>query len=110
MQDQSCQDVSGITKLDAPIWSTFVSLQRDAPVQDMYDMLARGPVSVGVNASDWSSYTGGILDASEADCNPDGTNHAVALVAYTEGNGEMQEVTTTTTTPDMYYLTSCAYA
>jgi len=76
----------------------------------MYDMLARGPVSVGVNADDWSSYTGGIMDASEADCNPDGINHAVALVAYTEGGETMEEVTTTTTTPDMYYLTSCAYA
>jgi len=46
----------------------------------LVDALGQQPISVGVDASQWSSYTGGIM----TDCGTQ-LDHAVLVVGYTEG-------------------------
>mmetsp|Transcript_8571 Transcript_8571/g.9728 ORF Transcript_8571/g.9728 Transcript_8571/m.9728 type:complete len:317 (+) Transcript_8571:26-976(+) len=45
----------------------------------MYDALTSGPISIAVDASTWSSYTGGVVTRSTCGT---GMNHAVVIVAY----------------------------
>lgn len=42
-----------------------------------------GPLAVNVDASNWSSYTGGVFDGCDFAANMD-LNHVVQLVGYTE--------------------------
>jgi C1A family cysteine protease len=41
-----------------------------------------GPMSIAIDASQWSSYTGGVMDSSSCESSPRKMDHAVQLVGY----------------------------
>lgn len=52
---------------------------------DLYSKLTIQPISVAVDASTWSFYSGGVVQ--EKNCN-DELNHGVTLVGYTDVDGK----------------------
>lgn len=55
----------------------------DVDEEDMRDfLLETGPLSIALNADQMQGYEGGIISGDEQSCDPDGINHAVALVGY----------------------------
>ncbi len=55
---------------------------------ELMDAVAnKGPISISVDASDWSDYEIGIFDGCDYKQNMD-VNHAVVLVGYGSENGE----------------------
>jgi len=47
-----------------------------------------GPLSIALNAEPLQFYGGGILDLNESQCDPQGLNHAVAVVGYGNEDGK----------------------
>ena len=50
-------------------------------------LLKTGPLAVALNADPLQYYDSGILDLDTEECDPEGMNHAVALVGYGSENG-----------------------
>lgn len=94
-QDQTCRQTSTSAIEQTADWSSFVWLPPQASIASIYDELAKGPLSIGINASDWSNYTGGVLTAGERDCDPYRLNHGVTAVAFVMGTMTTETVTVT---------------
>lgn len=58
----------------------YAKLQENSLSETLHAVAKKGPISVSVDASSWSSYTGGVFDGCNQ-TNPD-INHAVQLVGY----------------------------
>jgi cathepsin F len=68
--------------------SGFV-IKNDLDEKEMMAMLANtGPLAIAINADPLQFYDGGIVDVSDAECDPDGLNHGVTLVGYGEENDQ----------------------
>ena len=75
--------VTGYVKLGSSS-STWSPVDEDE-VRDF--LLETGPLAIALNANPLQTYTGGILDLTKSQCNPDGMNHAVTLVGYGTEDG-----------------------
>ena len=64
-------------------WDNGVPPNNDKALQAA---VARAPISVGVDASKWQFYKGGILD--DPTCGQYGLDHAVLAVGYGTANGQ----------------------
>jgi hypothetical protein len=78
--DQTCKLDESKIKYHFSKWF-FVDDNEDAMVAALNE---NGPLSVGVDATYWSFYSGGIYDTS---CSSERMNHGVLLVGYGEENG-----------------------
>jgi cathepsin F len=70
--------VTGYVKLGSSS-STWSPVDEDEVKEFLYET---GPLAIALNANPLQTYTGGILDLTKTQCNPDGMNHAVLLVGY----------------------------
>jgi cathepsin F len=70
--------VTGYVKLGSSA-STWSPVDEDE-VKDF--LVETGPLAIALNANPLQTYTGGVLDLTKSQCNPDGMNHAVTLVGY----------------------------
>ena len=68
--------------------ATRECLQEDCTAQNMTELALAlnkyGPLMVGVDATQWDDYTGGIFPASACSSNSSAIDHAVVLTGYTE--------------------------
>jgi len=66
--------------------SVFVDTDEDAIKEFLF---ANGPLAVALNAEDsLMSYTSGIIDMDENECNPENLDHGVAIVGYGTEDGQ----------------------
>jgi len=78
--DQTCKLDESQIKYHFSSWS-WVDDNEDAMVAGLND---KGPLSVALDATYWSFYSGGIYDSS---CSTTRMNHGVLLVGYGDENG-----------------------
>jgi len=78
--DQTCKLDQSDIKYHFSSW-TFIDDNEDAMVAALND---KGPLSVALDATYWSFYSGGIYDSS---CSSERMNHGVLLVGYGSENG-----------------------
>jgi cathepsin F len=68
---------------------TGFEVKADIDENEMKDMLVQtGPLAIALNADPLMFYAGGIVDADEAECDPESLNHGVTLVGYGTENGK----------------------
>ena len=75
--------VVGWEKLGDPD-ETWSPVDEDEIKEYLY---AKGPLAIALNADTLQYYTGGIINQTARQCDPDGMNHAVTLVGYGVSNG-----------------------
>lgn len=69
----------------------YNSLTYFSPVDEdkIADFLYKhGPLIVALNANTLQHYTGGILESSDTECDPNSLNHVVTLIGYGNQNGK----------------------
>ena len=71
-----CLKYGGEVKIETYLHSEIIHRCRG-----LLEITRLGPVSIGVDATVWSSYGSGVFDQ---DCDRDQTNHAVLLVGFDE--------------------------
>lgn len=81
-RDQRCQSFTSTMKVSG---FTFAPSEDEEQIKAM--LAQTGPLSIAVNAEPFQFYDGGILDADEDECDPQGLNHGVALVGYGSEDG-----------------------
>jgi hypothetical protein len=99
--DTACAQTETSTIVARADYSRFVSLGRSPTVQQMFDALQNGPLTIGLFVGDlWRDYAGGILSANVETCDPLSLNHGVTLVGFKVGTTTTEEIEITT--PDTY--------
>jgi C1A family cysteine protease len=68
---------------------TGFDVKADMNEEEMKALLVQtGPLAIALNADPLMFYSGGIVDASAEECDPEGLNHGVTLVGYGTENGQ----------------------
>jgi cathepsin F len=83
-QDGTCSFVAK----KAALKITGFEVKNDMNEEEMKAYLvSTGPLAIAINADPLQFYDGGIVDADESECDPEGLNHGVTLVGYGTENG-----------------------
>lgn len=93
--DQSCRQTSSSAIEQTGNWATFNWLPFQASIASIHQQLSKGPLSIGINASGWSNYQGGIMSAGDLACGNtySSLNHGVTAVAFSAGTVTTEVVT-----------------
>ena len=62
--------------------ASYIKLDSEDEEEIKALLIKTGPLAIALNANKLQTYSSGIMDYTESQCNPAGLNHAVVLVGY----------------------------